>query len=436
MKKICVLGSGGREHALATKCASSSLISQVYVIPGNPGMNLSEKISSKNLKPDDFGGIYNFLKEENIETVIVGPENLLESGIADFFKDKDINIIGPTKALAKLESSKAFAKDFMAKNHIPTASYFVCDSYEDSLERLTKFENPPVIKADGLHAGKGVVVSQSFEEAKETLENFFCNPSFKIKTKKVVLEERLEGSEVSIFALSDGQNYKVLGSICDHKRLYEGDKGPNTGGMGCFSASGLKETGWPSFETKKFIEEKIIKRTFDSLKSEGHEFCGFLFFGLMVNEQELEPAKVIEYNVRMGDPETQTLLPLIKSDLVPYFESLKSKSLNELPKLEYLPGQSVHVVMASRGYPGIYGEEILLGKKITIDFMSLNALKNSKLFFAGVKKDGENLVNSGGRVLGLTCVGEDLKEARSKAYQGLSYINFEGAQFRRDIGER
>jgi phosphoribosylamine--glycine ligase len=434
--KVLILGSGGREHAMAWKVAQSKLANAIYCLPGNDGMTFIEKVSKIPGSVSDIPLIVSKAKELSIDLVIVGPEDPLSLGVTDALEKEGIKVFGPSKEAAKLEASKVFSKNFMLENDIPTAKSFSCDSYESAMKVLDSwdFNSGVVIKADELAAGKGVVVTSSEAEARKTLFDFMKNPDCTVKASKVLIEEKLSGKEVSAFAICDGENFISLGYACDYKRVGDKDQGPNTGGMGGYSPK-----NWPEDATKKFIEERVFKRVLQGMSRRGFPYKGFLFAGLMIDGPSV---KVIEFNVRMGDPETQILLPLVEGDLVP---TLFAAAKGEITKLgnsaiSLRSETSVHIVMTSKGYPSIDGTQMLLNQPISypvglipgeegIDF------SDKFLFLAGAKKNKDQvLVNSGGRVLGVTAIGSDLKEARESAYAILSQISFDGAHFRRDIG--
>ncbi len=434
--KVMILGSGGREHALSWKVAQSDLVDSVYCLPGNDGVTFLKKVTRVAGSVSDIPFVVSKAKDLSIDLVIVGPEDPLSLGVADALEKVGVKVFGPSKEAAQLEASKVFSKSFMVENNIPTAKAFSCESYESAMEVLKtwEFSSGVVIKADELAAGKGVVVTDSEEVARKTLFDFMKNPDCTVKAKKVLIEERLMGKEVSAFAICDGENFISLGYACDYKRVGDFDQGPNTGGMGGYSPK-----NWPDESTKKFVEENVFKKVLHGMAKRGTPYKGFLFAGLMVDGSKVN---VIEFNVRMGDPETQILLPLVEGDLVP---TLLAASTGEIKKLgssaiSLKRETSVHVVMTSKGYPSIDGTEMLLNQPISYPVGLIpgeegRELAEQYLFLAGAKKNKEQvLVNSGGRVLGVTAIGSDLKEARESAYTIISQINFEGAHFRRDIG--
>ncbi len=415
-KNIVVFGKGGREHALAFHLAKSEDVKQVFVIPGNSGMQ-SDKIKSLSVDDDKY---ISFCKDNHIAYAIIGPEDLIEAGLADDLLAAGIACVSPNQKAGKLESSKAFAKDLMAKNNIPTASYQNFNNTQVALTYIEQNdEKPYVVKLSGLAAGKGVIICQNKAQTQTAIKELAPN------NEELVIEEFLEGKEVSFFALCLENEYQLLGTACDYKRLKDNDEGPNTGGMGCYSpAYWLKET------ELKTIESDILLPTLKALKSEGINFKGTLFIGLMMTNNG---AKVLEYNVRFGDPETQTILPRLKSNLHPVFMAMGQDDSNSFKKqtIEYYDQASVHIVKAAKGYPGTGGMVVEKGQKIT------TAVKNSdntQLFFAGIKSEEHHFVTNGGRVLGLTNLGKDIPEARKLAYKNIELVHFQGEQYRKDIG--
>lgn len=425
---ILVLGSGGREDAFVWKLQQEKAVQEIYVCPGHPFMERFDKV--KCLPKKNHAELVSFAKEMKVDLTIAGPEAPLTEGIRDAFEKEGLLLFGPHQKAAALEGSKIFSKEFMMRNDIPTASFKVCDSFKEAKEALSEWDMNKgiVIKADGLAGGKGVVVTKDRELALKTLHDFMENPEVSIQSDKILLEEVLPGEEVSAFALCHGGNFFFLGSACDHKRVFENDKGPNTGGMGCF-----RTREWPDEALEQKIRERILKPTLAGCQKEGMPFSGFLFMGLMINEAG-DPY-VIEYNVRMGDPETQTLFPLIVGDLGTALIDLMN---DKGPRLGLKEQDSVHVVMTSGGYPSIDNTPMVLGEGIDLPQDLLEgSLSDSHLFLAGVSKnDSGQMVNSGGRVLGVTVTADSMEEARVKAYQQIEKIQFKGMHFRRDIGAR
>jgi len=419
---LLLLGSGGREHALAWKMAESPLLDALYIAPGNAGtadygVNLPIDIL-------DFESIKKTVLENDIELVVVGPEEPLVRGIYDFFKaDKElanIPLIGPSKAAAALEGSKDFAKEFMMKHNIPTARYatFTKDTIEQGFEFLKTLEAPYVLKADGLAAGKGVVIPNTLSEAESTLREMLLDEKFGAASRKVVIEEFLKGIELSVFVLTDGKSFHILPEAKDYKRIGENDMGNNTGGMGAISPV--------PFADKAFLDkvkEQIITPTIEGLKKDNLEYSGFIFIGLMNCNGE---PKVIEYNVRMGDPETEVVIPRIKSDLVELFWAVGNQTLDET-ELEIDERAAATVMIVSGGYPDKYEK----GKVIT----GLENVNDSIVFHAGTKQEGDSVLSNGGRVLAITSYGNTLTEAVTTSYKSIALIDFEKKYFRKDIGK-
>ena len=421
--KILVLGSGGREHALAWKIAQSPLCEKLFVAPGNAGT--SEVAENVDLKDSDFEGIATFSIENGVELIVVGPEAPLVSGIRDFFTSNDkyqhIKLIGPDKLGAELEGSKDFAKEFMAEFTIPTAKYqtFTSDNLASSLEYIDKMNTPIVLKADGLAAGKGVLICESHQEAKDSIQNILINKKFGNAGDKVVIEEFLDGIELSVFVLTDGKDYVILPEAKDYKRIGEGDTGLNTGGMGAVSPVKFAHQGF-----LEKVEEKVVKPTITGFQKREMDYVGFVFIGLM--NVGGEPF-VIEYNVRMGDPETEVVIPRIKSDFVDLLWKTATKNLKDY-SVEINPETAVTVMKVAGGYPESYEK----GKIIT----GIESVTKSTVFQAGTKKDASgNILSNGGRVLCLTSFGKDLKEALEKSYEDASRVTWENDYFRKDIGQ-
>ena len=418
---ILLLGSGGREHALAFKMLQSSKCSTLFVAPGNAGTALIAKNISIN--PNDFNAIKSFSIQEKVEMLVVGPEDPLVLGIYDFFKkDSELShipVIGPSKVGAQLEGSKEFAKEFMVKHKIPTAAYdsFTAATVEKGCLFLETLQPPYVLKADGLAAGKGVLIIQDLEEAKTELRNMLVHAKFGNASAKVVIEEFLDGIELSCFVLTDGQQYKILPTAKDYKRIGEGDTGLNTGGMGAISPVPFAD----SVLLDK-IETRIVKPTVEGLQKDGIEYKGFIFIGLIIVKGE---PIVIEYNVRMGDPETEVVIPRIKSDLVELFQAVADGKLNEV-SLEIDERSATTVMMVSGGYP----EEYEKGKEIS----GLDKVEGSLVFHAGTKLENGKVVTNGGRVLAITSFGNDFQDAIKKSYQNIDKLHFDKMYFRKDIG--
>lgn len=421
---ILILGAGGREHAFAWKIKQSNLSSQLYIAPGNAGTALcGENI---NIAVTNFESIKNFCVSRQIEMVVVGPEDPLVLGIYDYFKKEislqHIIIIGPSAAGAQLEGSKAFSKHFMQGHNIPTASYaeFTDNNFEEGIKYLQQHSQPIVLKADGLAAGKGVVICETVTEAKEVFTAMIKKRQFGEASAKVVVEEFLQGIEVSVFVLTDGKDFKIIGHAKDYKRIGEGDTGLNTGGMGCVSPVPFADE---VFMNK--VEKMIIAPTIKGIHEENLEYKGFIFFGLInVNDEPF----VIEYNCRMGDPETEVVLPRLKNDLVELFVAVHKGTLQE-QKIEIDERACCTVMAVSGGYPGDYSKN----KKIS----GLEYVKNENavlIFHAGTKQSNGDILTNGGRVLAASSFGKDIKEAVNKSMVVLDKISFEGMYFRKDIG--
>ncbi|MBR76382.1 MAG: phosphoribosylamine--glycine ligase [Flavobacteriales bacterium] len=418
---VLILGSGGRENAFAWKIAKSSSCGQLYICPGNAGTRLIGK--NINISLANFDEIKTFVLNKNIEMVIVGPEDPLVNGIYDFFKQDDllkkISVIGPSKKGAQLEGSKKFAKEFMLRNSIPTAKYksFDKSNLSDGFNFLESLESPYVLKADGLAAGKGVVIINDVEEAKKELSSMILDGKFGCASRTVVIEEFLDGIEMSVFILTDGESYKILPSAKDYKQIGENNTGLNTGGMGAISPVPFLDR----FYLEK-IENEIIKPTILGLKKESIEYVGFIFFGLInVND---EP-KVIEYNVRMGDPETEVVIPRIKSDLLNLLKGIKDGTFSE-KDLNVDDEVAATVMLTSGGYP----EKYSTGYEIS----GVEDVDSSIVFHAGTKFENEKLITSGGRVMSITSFGKTMEDALKNSYESVSKINFKGKYYRTDIG--
>lgn len=418
---ILLLGSGGREHALAWKITQSTKCSQLFVAPGNAG--IAQIATNVAVNPTDFNAVKQFVLENAVEMVVVGPEDPLVKGIYDFFKnDSDLNkipVIGPSQHGAQLEGSKEFAKQFLVKNNIPTARYeaFTKDMVEAGCEFLTTLNPPYVLKADGLAAGKGVLILNDLAEAQQELKNMLVDAKFGDASSKVVIEEFLDGIELSCFVLTDGKSYKILPTAKDYKRIGEGDTGLNTGGMGAVSPVPFADA---TFMQK--VEERVVIPTINGLKNDNIEYKGFVFIGLIKVGND---PFVIEYNVRMGDPETEVVIPRIKSDLVELFQAVANQTL-ENAVLETDERTATTVMIVSGGYPEDYEK----GKTIT----GLDQVENSIVFHAGTAEKNGNIVTNGGRVIAVTSYGGNFKEALKQSYKNVEKINFDKKYYRTDLG--
>ena len=418
---ILVLGSGGREHTFAWKLAQSDKCQNLFVAPGNSGTaQIAKNIP---IEVNDFEGIKELVLNNNISMVVVGPEDPLVNGIHDFFLNdealKSINVIGPQKAAAELEGSKEFAKEFLFRHNIPTAAYgsYTKDTLEKGYAFLETMKSPYVLKADGLAAGKGVLIIDDIDEAKAELKSMLVDSKFGAASSKVVIEEFLSGIELSCFVLTDQENYKILPTAKDYKRIGEGDTGLNTGGMGAISP-----VPFANDEFLQKVENRIVKPTIEGLKKDNLPYKGFVFIGLIkVGDNPF----VIEYNVRMGDPETEVVLPRVQNDLVEIFEAMGDQRLNEID-LKITSHAATTVMMVSGGYPEAYEK----GKEIT----GINTVEGSILFHAGAQLSGDKIMTSGGRVMAMTSYGETYQEAIKKSYQNIEKIKFDKMYYRKDIG--
>ena len=419
--KVLVIGAGGREHALVWKLRQSPRVTKLYCAPGNAGTAaIAENVP---IGAEDVGGLFEFAKKEKIDFTVVGPEAPLVLGIVDLFIENGLKIFGPQKAAAQLEGSKIFMKEMLDKAKIPTATYKTFTDLNDALtyiETLNDF--PVVIKADGLAAGKGVIVVRNFDDAAKTIEAIMVDKKFGKAGERIIIESFLKGQEVSVMAVTDGKVILPFLSIQDHKQRYEGDKGPNTGGMGAFCP-----TGYIDETLMAEIQEHILSATLAGLRNEGITYRGILYAGLMLTENG---PRVLEFNCRFGDPETQAVLPLLKTDLFDIFQRTVDRKLGGLGRLEWNNSTAACVVMASRGYPGKYKTGL------TISGLQNHRDDSSMVFHSGTKKEGNHWVTAGGRVLGVVGVDHDLESALKRAYEIVKKVRFEGAAYRRDIGFR
>lgn len=418
---VLILGSGGREHAFALKLSESKKINQLFVAPGNAGTkNVATNI---NINPTDFDAVKELVLSKHISMVVVGPEAPLVEGIHDFFLNdddlKNIPVIGPKKDGALLEGSKDFSKQFMFKHGIPTAKYqsFTNDNLEEGFSFLETLQPPYVLKADGLAAGKGVLILHSLEEAKAELKEMVSNQKFGEASSTVVIEEFLKGIELSVFVLTDGKSYKILPSAKDYKRIGEGDTGLNTGGMGAISPVPFADDSF-----LKKVEDLIVKPTIDGLQKDGIDYRGFIFIGLMNDHGN---PSVVEYNVRMGDPETEVVLPRIESDLLDLFEGVAYQTLHE-KSFSVISKTATTVMLVSGGYPEAYEKN----KEIS----GLENIKDSIVFHAGTVSKDHKVLTSGGRVMAVTSFGDSIQEALLKSYKSIDEIAFEKMNYRKDIG--
>ena len=418
--KVLLLGSGGREHALAWKINQSGRLTKLYVAPGNAGT--AEIAENVNIKVTDFEALATFVENNAIDMLVVGPEDPLVEGIRDYFEADArfarLMIVGPGKAGAILEGSKDFAKEFMFRHHIPTAGYLTVtkDNLEKGFAFLETLKPPYVLKADGLAAGKGVLILDNLEEAKRELE-LMLGGKFGKAGNQVVIEEYLKGIELSVFALTDGRSYKILGSAKDYKRIGEGDMGLNTGGMGAVSP-----VPFANEEFNRKVEERVVRPTIEGLQKDGIDYKGFVFFGLMNVGGD---PYVIEYNVRMGDPETEVVMPRLKTDILSLFEAMAKGEL-EQAAFELDDRFCTTVMLVSQGYPGDYEK----GKEIT----GVPDVKGSIVFHAGTKLADGKVVTNGGRVIAVSSFGKTMREALAQSYENVAKIHFDGMNFRRDIG--
>ena len=415
MVNVLVVGSGGREHALSWKLSQSELVDVVYVAPGNGGTSQNVPIPI-----DDIDALVNFAQEKSCFTV-VGPEAPLANGLVDKFTEKGLAIFGPSKQAAQLESSKIWAKEFMKRNDIPTADFEIFDDAQKAKEFVSTYQKQVVIKADGLAAGKGVIVCTNNDEANDAIDKILVKKEFGDAGSKIIIEERIDGIEASYIALCDGQVGIPMATSQDHKRIYDDDKGPNTGGMGAYSPT-------PVIDDKlgSVIQEEIIGKTISSMTKEGIEFRGFLYAGIMIRDGR---PYVLEYNVRMGDPECQPILMRLDSDLYKYLKASSEGKLNDLPKLSWKNESAVCIVLASNGYPNSYpkGDEIIGLSDISQD---------SFVFHAGTKNEDGKIVSNGGRVLGVTALGSSLNDAINNAYSVAEKIHWKNKYHRNDIGKK
>jgi len=417
--KVLVIGSGGREHALVWKLAQGKSVDRLFWAPGNAAPRVDPKITLLSVDPTDIEGLAAAATKEKIDLTVVGPEAPLVAGVSDLFRERGLAIFGPVKAGARLEGSKVFSKEFFLKHQIPTGKAASFSKYEKAIAYSREQPKPLVIKADGLAAGKGVIICAKQEEVESTLHQIMNQRVFGDAGQNVLIEECLTGPEVSVHAITDGKSYQVLPSVQDHKRVFDGDRGPNTGGMGTYSPA-------PIFtqELEKRVRAEIFDRTLAGLKAEGISYCGVLYAGLMLTP---DGPKILEYNCRFGDPETQVLMMRLKSDLA---EALLAACHGKLDRvqLDWHSDAAVCVVLAAGGYPGSFRKgDVILG-------LDDETSAHGCVFHAGTLRKGEDVVTNGGRVLGVTARGADLGEAIQRAYEMADRIQFQGKHCRRDIG--
>ena len=413
---VLIIGSGGREHALCFACKKSPKVEKIFCIPGNAGTSLIAQ--NVNININEFEKIKKFVNENKIELVVIGPEQPLVNGITDYLKKNKIKVFGPNKIASQLEGSKIFTKNLCKKYNIPTANFGIFEKFNDASKFLDKCNLPIVVKADGLASGKGVYICDKKEEALDAIQEIF-DGKFGI-TKKVLIEEFLDGEEMSFFIISDGDTYYPFCTAQDHKRVFEGDKGKNTGGMGAYSPSRLE-----SKSLNKKIIEKIINPTFEGLKDLKTKFEGFLYAGLMIVNGE---PFLIEYNVRMGDPECQTIIPKLKTDLVEVLNACVNKNLKSI-NLDWHEDKSLCIVLCSKGYPDKYENNIQIKNLENIQLM-----ENEYIFHAGTKKDNSKIYSNGGRVLNFVIRSKDFKNNREKAINLINQVNWDNGFYRKDIG--
>ncbi|MFC3031474.1 phosphoribosylamine--glycine ligase [Pseudoalteromonas fenneropenaei] len=419
---VLVIGSGGREHALAFKAAQNPSVKTVFVAPGNAGTALEPKLQNVAIAVDDLDGLLAFAEQNHIELTIVGPEAPLVIGVVNKFRAAGRAIFGPTQAAAQLEGSKSFTKDFLARHQIPTAEYQTFTEIDAALAYVQQKGAPIVVKADGLAAGKGVIVAMTLTEAEDAIRDMLAGNAFGSAGSRVVVEEFLEGEEASFIVMVDGKNVLPFATSQDHKRAYDNDMGPNTGGMGAYSPAPVVT---PEIHTR--IMNEVIYPTVEGMASEGNPYTGFLYAGLMIAADGTP--KVIEYNCRFGDPETQPIMLRLQSDLVTLIEAANRGELDKT-EIKFDPRAAVGVVLAAKGYPGDYP------KGDAISGLQVSYPEGEKVFHAGTKQDGEHVVTAGGRVLCATALGHTVTEAQKRAYALVKDIHWDGVEYRTDIAYR
>lgn len=419
---VLILGSGGREHALAWKAAQSNKVNHVFVAPGNAGTSLEPDISNVDIGVEDIAALVAFAKDNNIELTIVGPEIPLVMGVVDSFKEAGLRCFGPSKAAAQLEGSKTFTKDFLARHNIPTATYDTFTEIPKALAYLEQQSFPIVIKADGLAAGKGVIIAENMEHAKATVEDMLAGNKFGEAGHRVVIEEFLKGEEASFIVIADGENIVPMATSQDHKARDDGDKGPNTGGMGAYSPAPVVTD-----EIFQSAMKEVIEPTVKGMAAEGHPYTGFLYAGLMIDENGTP--KVLEFNCRFGDPETQPIMMRLQSDLVELCNDAIDKNLAG-KTVQWDERVAIGIVMAAGGYPDSYNKgDVISGLPESPD-------SNSKVFHAGTKSENGNVVTNGGRVLCVVALGDSVKQAQTDAYKLVNKIHWPNVYYRNDIGYR
>ena len=419
---VLVIGSGGREHALAWKASQSADVDTVYVAPGNAGTDTEPGLENVAIDVMDFAALADFAENNNVGLTIIGPEAPLVDGVVDYFQGRGLKCFGPSKGAAQLEGSKAFTKDFLARHNIPTGAYANFTELEPALAYLREQGAPIVVKADGLAAGKGVIVAETLEQAEAAVTDMLSGNKFGDAGCRVVIEEFLDGEEASFIVMVDGSNVLPMATSQDHKRIGEGDTGPNTGGMGAYSPAPVVDDA-----AYKRIMEEVITPTVAGMAAEGNDYTGFLYAGLMIDKSGAP--KVIEYNCRFGDPETQPIMVRLNSDLVALCLAALDSALDGA-SADWDERCAIGVVLAAGGYPGSYG------KGAVIAGLDAEQPDTVKVFHAGTARDGENIVTSGGRVLCVTALGADIREAQQRCYEGADKISWDGVTLRRDIGWR
>jgi phosphoribosylamine--glycine ligase len=416
--KILVIGGGGREHAIADLLSRSPEAEKIYVAPGNGG--ISGTLESVPIKAGECQKLLEFALEKRIDLTVVGPEDPLMLGLVDLFSEKGLKVFGPSASAALIEGSKIFTREFLKRINIPQPDFRIFDDHGKALKYIETAEYPLVIKADGLAAGKGVFIAKDKTEARDAVQSIMIEKAFGDAGRRILTEECLDGKEVSFFIITDGKNLIPLETAQDYKRLREGDIGPNTGGMGCYSPSAFLTK-----EQTEFIQKKIMLPVIRGMASEGRIYKGFLYGGLMITPDGI---KVLEFNCRMGDPEGEALLPRIESDIVPYLMASVKGNLGDLPDIKWKREASTTVILASRGYPG--------KPETGFEIKGLNAVdmvEKVKVFHSGTGLKDGRIVNTGGRVLAVTALGDDIRQAKMRAYEAVSRISFEGMQYRKDI---